>query len=109
MIQTDSMTSGAKLKKAMATAWGPTLAVLFVLAMLGYAIFGPTGLYAWGDYTQSLEVKKAELAKLKKREGILQNRVTLLDPNHVDPDLADEFVRKDLNVVRADEVVIPLK
>ena len=103
------MTSSVKIKKALATAWGPSLAVLFVLAMLGYAVFGPTGLYAWGDYTQSLEIKRAQLAKLKAQEAVLKNRVALLDPEHVDPDLADEFVRKNLNVVGADEVVIPMK
>ncbi len=103
------MVQGSKFRKALATAWGPSLAVLIVLAMIGYAIFGPTGLYAWGEYTQSLEVKRVQLAKLKEREAVLKNRVTLLDPNHVDPDIADEFVRKDLNVVGADEVVIPMK
>ncbi len=103
------MPNSTKFKKAMAMAWGPSLAVLLVLAMIGYAIFGPTGLYAWGDYTQSLEVKRVELARLKAHEAVLKNRVTLLDPEHVDPDLADEFVRKDLNVVGADEVVIPMK
>lgn len=103
------MSNISKLKKALANAWGPSLAVLFVLAMLGYALMGPTGLYAWGDYTQSLEVKHAQLDKLKAREAILKNRVALLDPNHVDPDIADEFVRKDLNVVHPNEVIIPLK
>lgn len=103
------MTNSAKIRKALAAAWGPSLAVLFVVAMLGYAVFGPTGLYAWGDYGQALEERQKDLAALKKREAILQNRVVLLDPDHVDPDMAEELVRKDLNVMRADEVVIPLK
>ena len=33
----------------------------------------------------------------------------LLDPRKADPDLADEMVRKDLGLVRADEVVVPLE
>ena len=103
------MTNSIKMKKALSAALGPSLAVLFVLAMLGYAVFGPTGLYAWGDYAQSLEVKHKELAKLKEREAILQNRVALLNPEHVDPDTADELVRKDLNVTAPDEVIIHLK
>lgn len=103
------MTNSVKIKKALTAAWGPSLAVLFVLAMLGYAVMGPTGLYAWGDYTQSLEVKRKELAKLKEREAVLKNRVVLLDPEHVDPDMADELVRRDLNVTAPDEVIIQLK
>ena len=96
------------MKRALTAALGPSLAVLFVLAMLGYAVFGPTGLYAWGDYAQSLEIKHEELAQLKLRESILKNRVSLLDPEHVDPDMADELVRKDLNVTASDEVIIHL-
>jgi cell division protein FtsB len=32
----------------------------------------------------------------------------LLDPRHVDPDLADELVRRNLDLVKPDEVVVPL-
>ena len=58
-------------------------------------------------------------AQLTKRAGglcrsstseraVLQNRVELLDPKHVDPDMVDELVRKELNVVHPDEVIVPL-
>ena len=33
----------------------------------------------------------------------------LLDPDHVDPDLSGELIRKNLNVVHPDEVVLELK
>jgi len=39
----------------------------------------------------------------------LQNRVTLLDPRHANPDMVDELVRKELNVAHPDEVIVPLK
>jgi cell division protein FtsB len=32
----------------------------------------------------------------------------LLDPRKADPDMADELVRKDLGLVRPDEVIVPL-
>jgi cell division protein FtsB len=32
----------------------------------------------------------------------------LLDPKKADPDMADELVRRDLGLVRPDEVIIPL-
>ena len=38
-----------------------------------------------------------------------RNRVALLDPDHANPDMVDEMTRKELNVVRPDEVVVPLK
>jgi len=89
-------------------AIGPTVALLAVLAMIGYIIFGPTGLYAWGDYSQSVEKKRVVLSKLTKRESELQNRVNLLDRRRVDPDLADEYVREKLGVMHPDEIAIPM-
>ena len=38
----------------------------------------------------------------------LKHRSDLLDPRKADPDMADELVRKDLGLVRPDEVIIPL-
>jgi cell division protein FtsB len=40
---------------------------------------------------------------------VLANRVQLLDPNKVDPDMADQLTREKLNVVNPNEVVVPLK
>jgi cell division protein FtsB len=49
------------------------------------------------------------LAKLKEERDALRNRQLLLDRDNVDPDLAGELMRKELNVVAPDEVVVPLK
>ena len=38
----------------------------------------------------------------------MRHRSALLDPNKADPDMADELVRKDLGLVRPDEVIVPL-
>ena len=43
---------------------------------------------------------------LDKQRAELKNRVDLLDPHHADPDMVDELVRKKLNVVNPDEVVV---
>jgi len=96
-----------KRKRAIVSALGPALAVVILVAMVSYAVFGPTGLYAWGDYRQSLSKKKVELEKLKAEEARLQNRTNLVDPRHADPDLVDELVRKELNVNDPGEVIIP--
>src|SRR3546814_8326403 len=90
------MTQRHKIRKSVNRAVGPTVAVIAVLAMIGYIIFGPTGLYAWGDYRQSVEKKRVVLTELTKKQKDLQNRVNLLDGRRVDPDLADEYVREKL-------------
>ena len=103
------MTQRHKFRKSMSRATGPALAVIAVLAMLGYAIFGPTGLYAWGEYGQSVEKKRVVLSELAKKEHELQNRVNLLDRRRVDPDLAEEYVREKLGAYHPDEVIIPME
>lgn len=97
-----------KLRKSMSRAIGPAVAVVAVLAMIGYAIFGPTGLYAWGEYGQSVEKQRVVLADLAKKQNELKNRVNLLDRRRVDPDLAEEYVREKLGAYHPDEVIIPL-
>ena len=103
------MTQRHKFRKSMSRAFGPAIALIAVLAMTGYIILGPTGLYAWGDYSQSVEKKRVILSDLTKKQDELQNRVNLLDRRRVDPDLADEYVRGKLGVMHPDEIAIPLE
>ena len=86
----------------------PALALLVVGNFAGYAIAGPNGLLAWGGYHRDLNERKLELAKLEEQKAKLQHRSKLLDPNKADPDMADELVRRDLGLVRDDEIIVPL-
>jgi len=85
------------------------VALVALLGMAGLAIAGPSGLLAWSDNLRMLDQRKAELGQLKIERDELKNRVALLDPSNTDPDLAAELVRKNLNVVKDDEVVMLLK
>ena len=85
----------------------PALALIVVGNFAGYAIAGPNGLLAWGGYHRSLNEHKAELVRLEQDRAQLRHRSALLDPKKADPDMADELVRKDLGLVRPDEVIIP--
>jgi cell division protein FtsB len=87
----------------------PALALIVVGNFAGYAVAGPNGLLAWGGNHRSLNERKAELAQLKAERAQLRHRSALLDPKRADPDMADELVRKDLGLVRPDEVIIPLE
>ena len=86
----------------------PALAMLVVGNFAGYAIAGPNGLLAWGGYHRDLNERTVELAQLKDQKAKLQHRSKLLDPNKADPDMADELVRRDLGLIRNDEIVVPL-
>src|SRR3954471_1126891 len=86
----------------------PALAALVVGTFAGHAIAGPNGLLAWGGYHRALNDRKAELARLEQEKAQLKHHSALLDPRKADPDMADELVRKDLGLVRQDEVIVPL-
>jgi cell division protein FtsB len=98
----------AKTLKAMRRAALPALALIIVGNFAGYAIAGPNGLLAWGGYHRDLLERKQELVQLEQQRAELKHRSALLDPRKADPDMADELVRRDLGLVRPDEVVVPL-
>jgi cell division protein FtsB len=86
----------------------PALALIIVGTFAGHAIAGPNGVLAWGGYHRALQQRQAELSQLEAQKSQLKHRSQLLDPRKADPDMADELVRKDLGLVRPDEVIVPL-
>jgi cell division protein FtsB len=86
----------------------PALALIVVGTFAGHAIAGPNGILAWGGYHRALKERQAELTQLQQERAQLKHRSDLLDPRRADPDMADELVRKDLGLVRPDEVIVPL-
>lgn len=73
-----------------------------------YAVDGPTGYSAWQQYRQQHDRLEAAVQASEEQKIALQRQLELLDPRHVNPDLADELVRRNLDLVRPDEVVVPL-
>jgi cell division protein FtsB len=86
----------------------PALVLLILGTFAGHAIAGPNGILAWGGYHRALKERQAELVKIEEERAQLRHRSALLDPRKADPDMADELVRKDLGLVRPDEVIVPL-
>lgn len=82
------------------------MALMVLLVLTGLAIAGPTGLLAWNENANLLEQRKTQIAMLATERDNLRNRVQLLDPGAADPDLVGELLRRDMNVVHPDEVVI---
>ena len=99
----------AKLRLLFGSAMMPAIAIVLLLLFIVYAIIGPNGILAWGDYSRQVKQRQAELKMLQAQKAALANRVKLVDPRRVDPDMADELVRKQLGVTHPDEVVVPLK
>ena len=90
---------------------GLPAAVLIAISFFAYnAVLGPNGIVAAKEVKRELEQKNLEFAALEKKRAVIKNRVDLLDPKRgADPDMVEELARKQLNVVRPDEVIVPLK
>lgn len=97
-----------KLRQMFTSALAPAIATALLLLFIGYAIIGPSGLLAWGNYSRQMKDKQAELRVVEARRAALANKVSLVDPRHADPDMVDELLRRKLNVVHPDEVVVPI-
>jgi len=98
-----------KIGSLIKAALGPGFALLTLLAIAGYAVLGPTGVLAWGEYRAALDERGTQLAALETERDALKNRVNLLDPDGADPDLVGELLRKEGNFVHPDEIIVPLK
>jgi len=102
------MASRATLKDYLRRAALPAMCILLIGYFVSHAITGPTGVIAWKDYkVQRSELQSQAIASAEARAG-LDRKVKLLDPRRVDPDLADQLVRENLNVVKPDEVIVRL-
>jgi cell division protein FtsB len=77
----------------------------YLLLLGGLTLAGPYGFLSWGENLSLLDKRQAQIKELEKERAELKNRVALLDPRHVDADMAGELIRSDLNVVHPDEYI----
>ncbi|WP_426164168.1 FtsB family cell division protein [Sandarakinorhabdus sp. DWP1-3-1] len=102
------MESRAVLARYLRAAALPAVCILLIGYFVSHAISGPTGVIAWKGYKTERNQLQQQAAASAEAKAALDRKVRLLDPRRVDPDLADELVRRNLNVVKPDEVVVPL-
>jgi cell division protein FtsB len=96
-------------RRTMKRAAWPAIGFTLIAVFGTYAVLGPNGILAYGDYKRQLAKRERDYAVLDHRREVIKNRVALLDPDHANPDMVDEMTRKELNVVHPDEVIVPLK
>ena len=56
---------------------------------------------------EALAQREARIAQLQEQREDLRQRVDALDPDNADPDMVVEMMRRNLNVVHPDEVILP--
>ncbi len=83
---------------------------VLALAAAGYFAYhlveGDRGLRAWFRVTQDLRVAKGNLAAAQAERATLERSVANMRPDHVDPDLLEEQVRRTLDLAAPNEFVV---
>lgn len=95
-----------ELKRRARHAVAPVLGIGIFGYFAFHAIEGDRGLFAYfrlKDQIVEAEQMQREVASIRAE---LEQRVSLLRPNHTDPDMLDERARQMLNLAQPDEVVI---
>jgi cell division protein FtsB len=97
-----------EIKKRARALMAPVLGIALT-AYFGYHLVeGDRGLRAWLRLSQELRQAKEQLAVVSEKHTELQHRVAHMRSDKVDPDLLESQIRKTLDVLRPDEIVIPL-
>ena len=102
------MKKPSNFTRTMRRAMWPAVGLTIIAFFGAYAVLGRNGVLAYGDYKRQLVKREKDYAGLDRRRGVLKNRVSLLDPDHANPDMVEEEVRRKLNVAHPDEVIVPL-
>jgi len=102
------MVDRSALRQSMMRAALPAACIALSAYFGFHAVSGPTGLFAFQDYKAEHSALEHKALQVQQTKEALRRQVALLDPRRVDPDLADELVRKNLNVLRDDEIILDL-
>jgi cell division protein FtsB len=85
---------------------GPVIGICAVGYFAYHLFHGDRGLIAWWQLSQRVENAREVLDAVQTERKALENRVTLLHPQSLDPDMLDERARIMLNYGKPGEIVI---
>lgn len=85
----------------------PAALASLAVAYFGYhAVQGGRGLVAYARLSQEVARAEQVLKRTEAERQRLEQRVTLLHPERVDPDMLDERIRETLGLVHPDDAVL---
>jgi cell division protein FtsB len=86
------------------------LVSLGCLVMLGYfgwqGFYGPRGFPYRDQLQKHSDVLTKELHDITTQRKTIETRVALMRPESIDPDLLDELARRDLNMVKQNDIIV---
>ena len=85
------------------------LAGCLVVYFAYHLVQGERGLMAWMSLKQQIDQAEKTLVAVHTRKQTFEGRVALMRPEHIDEDMLGEQVRRLLNLVRPNEIIVPLR
>lgn len=85
---------------------GPVLGICAIGYFAFHAIRGDRGVLALRQLSHRVELARLEYSKIKSQRMDMENKVKLLHPDSLDPDMLDERARVMLNYGLDDEIVV---
>lgn len=85
---------------------GPVLGICAVGYFAYHGVQGDRGLMAWLKIKQRVVAAREALAQTRTEREVLENRVRLLNPGSLDPDMLEERARLMLNYGYKNDIVI---
>ncbi|MGV8996228.1 MAG: FtsB family cell division protein [Parvibaculaceae bacterium] len=83
------------------------LVCVIVLSYFAYhAVYGRHGFIAWLSLQNSVDTLEQQLAEVQTTRRSLDQQVSLMRPESLDPDLLDERARATLGLAAPNEIVI---
>lgn len=83
------------------------IAGLCLIVYFGYhAINGERGLLTYRQLQKDIQIAKMQREKTAKEKAVIENRVKLLRPESIDPDMLEESARRILNMGHEGDLVI---
>ena len=83
------------------------VATIMILGYFGFHAFDfQYGIRAQILMKSKIDIQHVQLADLVKRRELLEHRVSLLQRGSMERDMIDEHVRRQLNMIREDEIVL---
>ncbi|HYE87987.1 MAG TPA: septum formation initiator family protein [Vicinamibacterales bacterium] len=98
-----------ELRKRARHVVGPIMGSALVVYIAYNTVQGDRGMIAYWQLTKQVEQAKTLRADLDQQRQRLENRVTLMYPQSLDPDMLDERARFMLGYSRPDEYVVILR
>jgi cell division protein FtsB len=85
---------------------GPLIGLSAVAYFAYHTVEGDRGLLAWYRLRAQIDDAELQLAKVATEREDLEQRVRLLRPDHLDPDMLDERARAMANMAHDGDIVI---